>query len=220
MLVEVGQRNAEEKEMAGQCWAIGSSNSHLLRYISIISIHLRYMSQMMSCTILSVTGISLASICYWSEVLNWNYNNVHYNMRKHDLCCCHECRCWVDWALTSSCCGTGPGSMLFAAEYIFGMCLSWLQRTHSDVFEWSLMLGNPSEQEVQVTLRTVFICLWKARIFAWTAGCSNNGMWCCAPGSCPCISPSFCNLSSLLSGSSVTSRFCWLSLSLFSRSCF
>ena len=40
----------------------------------------------------------------------------------------------------------GPGSMLLAAEYTFGLCLSWLQRTHSVDIEQSRRQGNLSEQ--------------------------------------------------------------------------
>ena len=62
----------------------------------------------------------------------------------------------MDCELTSSCGGTGPGSILLAAEYIFGMCVSLLQRTHSDVCACSLRLGKPSEQVLRVTLQSVF----------------------------------------------------------------
>ena len=42
----------------------------------------------------------------------------------------------------------GPGSMLLAAEYTFGLCLSWLQHAHSVDSEQSQRPGNLSEQVV------------------------------------------------------------------------
>ena len=45
--------------------------------------------------------------------------------------------------------GTEPGSMLLAAEYSLGSCLSREQRLHTEVLEVSLMLGNDSLQQVQ-----------------------------------------------------------------------
>ena len=57
---------------------------------------------------------------------------------------------YMKMAVTCSCGGTGPGSMLFADVYSLGICVSRLQREHSVLRAAMVRLGKCSKHEVQV----------------------------------------------------------------------
>ena len=82
----------------------------------------------------------------------------------------HACIC-----ITCSWGGIGPGFMLLADEYNFGMCLSRLQRRHSFDLEWKWRPGNLSEQVEHVGVSNVAMFAWNFRILAWMEHCWNNG---------------------------------------------
>ena len=65
----------------------------------------------------------------------------------------------------------GPGFMLLAEEYTFGVCLSRLQRRHSVEFEWSCRPGNLSEHVAHTGVSNVAMFEWNLRILAWVEHC-------------------------------------------------